>query len=188
MAQLTKSLRERMCRRVLNNAFSEKIDELKRVQVQLADKIYNDIYGAHLKTMNSLPKGYFKSQGYLYISIAGQEHYLSFSESKIVAHNHDKRDKAKLYVGDEPVAIEWLKAVGDLENLQKKRSEMEYEVEALLASVTTFKKLWQVWPECKSLLEDFESKPTVALLPSIQVKKLNAALGLPVETQEAETV
>ena len=45
----------------------------------------------------------------------------------------------------------------------------------------TFKKLWEVWPECKSLLEKFEDKPAIAILPAVQVHRLNAALGLPVD-------
>ena len=58
---------------------------------------------------------------------------------------------------------------------------MECEVNAILYSVQTFKKLWEVWPASKSLLEKFVSKPTAAMLPAIQFDKVNAALGLPVD-------
>lgn len=88
--------------------------------------------------------------------------------------------KAKLYVGDEAIAVEYQKAVDVCEDFDIKRKQMSREINPVLESVHTFKKLWEVWPESKSLLEKFEEKPTIAILPAVQVNKLNVALGLPV--------
>lgn len=183
MSRLTKTLREQMRRCVLDNAFKAKEEALGKQKVEISDKIYNDIYGEHLATMNKLPKGYLQRKGYLYIAIAGQEHCLYFSESKLTAYNHDRWDKAKLYAGDEPLAKEFLAVVDALEKLNTQRAAMRREIDALLNSVHTFKKLWEVWPESKSLLEKFEDKPAVAMLPAIQIDKLNVALGLSVGEQ-----
>lgn len=180
MSRLTKSLRERMTRCVLDNAFSEKLKAAKKDKCVVADKIYVDIYGPHIKAMEALPAGFFESGHHLYISISGQRHCLQFTESKLSAHNHDYHNMAKIYVGDELVAIEYQKAVNACDDIEKQRKSMAHEVEAILNSVQTFKKLWEVWPESKSLLEKFESKPTVAMLPAIQFERVNAALGLPV--------
>lgn len=177
--RLTKDLRERMARCVLNNAFEVKQKEADKNLRLAGDKIHADIYGAHLKAMQSLPKDWLPMSWYIRIAIAGQNHEVYFSENRITGEKHNYY-RPKLYVGDEPICIEYLKAIDARDEVNKQRKAMEREVNAILFSVQTFKKLWEVWPESKSLLEKFVSKPSVAMLPAIQFKSLNEKLGLPV--------
>lgn len=180
MTRLTNNLRERMAQSVLNNAFEAKQKEAERDLHLAGDKFHTDIYGAHLKAMQSLPNGWLPMNLRIRIAIAGQNHDVTFSEPRITGERHHYC-RPKLYVGDEPIALEYLKAVDVVEDIKKQRNSMKHEVEAILNSVQTFKKLWTVWPASKSILEKFETKPVVALLPAIQFDKVNAALGLPVE-------
>lgn len=188
MSRLTKQLREKMLETVLEHAFTAKQQAANRAKVAAGEKVYTDIYGAHLIAMESLPKGFMNKGRYIYIAIAGQKHCVELSEQKKIGYSHDSRhsETAKLYVGDEVIAQEFLAAVDVSADLDKQRKAMHREVYAVLESVHTFKKLWEVWPECKSLLEKFEDKPTIAILPAVQVHRLNAALGLPAETQEQD--
>ena len=183
MSRLTKQLREKMLETVLDHAFTSKQQAAKREKIAAGEKIYQDIYGAHLIAMDSLPKGFMNQGRFIYIAIAGQKHCVELSEVKKIGYYHDHRhsETAKLYVGDETVAQEFLAAVDVSADLEKQRKAMHREVNAVLESVHTFKKLWEVWPECKSLLEKFEQKPAIATLPAVQAHRLNAALGLPVE-------
>ena len=180
MSRLTNDLRERMARCVLNNAFSEQEKEADQNLRLVGDKIYEDIYGDHQKAMKSLPKDWLKTSHYIKIAIAGQTHEVYFTESRLIGYEHYWQ-KPKLYVGDEQICIDFLKALDITGDMKKKRKAMEREVSAILHSVQTFKKLWEVWPASKSLLEKFVSKPTMAMLPAIQFDKVNAALGLPVD-------
>ncbi len=180
MSRLTNDLRERMARCVLNNAFEAKEKEAD-LNLRLAgNKIYEDIYGAHLKAMQSLPEDWLKTSYYIKIAIAGQIHDVYFTDSRLIGHEHYWQ-KPKLYIGDEQICIDFLKALDIAGDIKKQRKAMEREVNAILHSVQTFKKLWEAWPASKSLLEKFVSKPTVAMLPAIQFDKVNAALGLPVD-------
>lgn len=180
MSRLTKDLRERMARCVLNNAFGVKEKEADQNLRLAGDKIYDDIYGAHQKAMKSLPKEWLNTSHYIKIAIAGQTHDVYFSEYRLIGHEHYWK-KPKLYVGDEQVCIDFIKALDITGDMKKQRKAMECEVNAILFSVQTFKKLWEVWPASKSLLEKFVSKPTASMLPAIQFDKVNAALGLPVD-------
>ncbi|WP_010114708.1 Nmad5 family putative nucleotide modification protein [Acinetobacter sp. P8-3-8] len=181
MSRLTKSLREAMLETILSHAFDAKQKNAKQQEIIAGEKVYQDIYGSHLIAMESLPKGFLEKSSYFYISIAGRSHCIRLSESRLVGCRHDNSYfKAKLYVGDEAIAIEYQKAVDVCEDFDIKRKQMSREINPVLESVHTFKKLWEVWPESKSLLEKFEEKPTIAILPAVQVNKLNAALGLPV--------
>lgn len=181
MSRLTNQIRQSMLKTVLDHAFSAAERTTAQAKLVAAKKIYIDIYGAHLIAMESLPKGFLEKRSYLYIAIGGQTRQIDFSECKLVGCDHTSRhgDKAKLYVGDEPVVVEWLKAESDCDDIKKRREAMFREVNAVLNSVPTFKKLWEVWPECKSLLDKYEVKPSIAILPAVQVANLNAALGLP---------
>lgn len=183
MSRLTKQLREKMLETVLDHAFTAKQQAAERIKIVAGEKIYTDIYGSHLIAMESLPKGILAKSRYIYVAIAGQKHCVYFGESRLIGHKHSDRygDNAKLYVGDETVSQEFMKAVEAVDKLQSERKSMQREVNAVLESVQTFKKLWEVWPECKSLLEKFEQKPAIAILPAVQVHRLNAALGLPVD-------
>lgn len=188
MSRLTNQIRQSMLKTVLNHAFSAAERTAAQTKLVAAEKIYSDIYGAHLIAMESLPRGFLEKRSYIYIAIGGQTRQIDFAECKLIGADHYSRhstNKAKLYVGDELVVAEWLKAESDCDDIEKRRNAMRREVGAVLDSVPTFKKLWEVWPECKSLLEKYEAKPSIAILPAVQVANLNAALGLPV-TREAD--
>lgn len=188
MSRLTNQIRQSMLKTVLNHAFLAQEESTKRAKFAAAENIYADVYGAHLTAMQSLPKGFLLKNNYIYVGIAGQVHEINFKDSRLIGYKHDSRhsaDKAKLYVGDEPVTTEWLKAVDACNDVKSRREAMYREVNAVLESVQTFKKLWEVWPECKSLLEKYEAKPAIAILPAIQVDRLNQTLGLPALKEEA---
>jgi len=180
MSRLTNDLRKRMARCVLDNAFAAQQKEFDQNLRLAGDKIYDDIYGAHQKAMKSLPEEWLNTSNYIRIAIAGQTHDVFFTDSRLIGYEHYWK-KPKLYVGDEQVCIDFLKALDVAEDMKKQRKAMEREVNAILYSVQTFKKLWEVWPASKSLLEKYVSKPAVGMLPAIQFDKVNAALGLPVD-------
>ena len=112
-------------------------------------------------------------------NIGGQRHIVVLSESKQMSY--ESNYSRIVFEADNPAAIAWLQANDKVNDIGEQRKSMCREVNAVLESVHTFKKLWEVWPECKSLLEKFEDKPTIAILPAVQVHRLNAALGLPVD-------
>lgn len=183
MSRLTKQLRDKMLETVLDHAFTAKQQAANKNKIAAGEKVYTDIYGPYLIAMESLPKEFLPKASSFYIAIGGQKHKVDLTESRLIGRGHYDRynSGAKLYVGDEPAAQEFMKAVEAVSDIKAQREQMHREVSAVLESVHTFKKLWEVWPECKSLLEKFEDKPAIAILPAVQVNRLNAALGLPVD-------
>ncbi|MEN8283079.1 Nmad5 family putative nucleotide modification protein [Acinetobacter gerneri] len=186
MSRLTKSLREAMLNAILSHAFDAKQKSAEQAKILAGEKIYQDVYGSSLIAMESLPHGFLPRNRYFYIAIAGRMHTVYCSEKRLTGVSHGDRHgtKAKLYVGDEQVAINFQEASELCSDLEKQRNAMSREISPVLESIQTFKKLWEVWPESKSLLEKFEQKPAIAILPAVQVNKLNVALGLPVSTAE----
>ena len=189
MSRLTKSLREAMLETMLDHAFNAKQAAAEKSKSLAGEKVYEDVYGKHLTAMESLPKGFLEKSSIFYISIAGRSYSVRLSESRLVGYKHESSYyKAMLYKGDEAVAIAYQDAVEACNDLDAQRNNMSKEIAPVLESIQTFKKLWEVWPESKSLLEKFEEKPTIAILPAVQVAKLNSALGLPASANVEEVV
>lgn len=183
MSRLTNQIRQSMLKAVLEHAFSEKIAQAKADLIVAGDALYMDHHGEHLKIMQKLPASFLYKQGRMDTNIGGQRHVVQLSESKPMSY--ESNCSRIVFEADNPAAIAWLQAnekVGDAIN---QRDAMSREVNAVLESVHTFKKLWEVWPESKSLLEKFEQKPAIAILPAVQVAKLNSALGLPTDKEIA---
>lgn len=64
--------------------------------------------------------------------------------------------------------------------IKKKESEIEANVQAALNSVTTIKRLIEIWPESKELIPTDISKASVSL-PALKVEDLNKLIGLPTD-------
>ena len=66
------------------------------------------------------------------------------------------------------------------QKLEAKKKDIESNVWAALNSVTTVKRLIEVWPESKELLPKEADKASTAL-PALRVEDLNKMIGLPSE-------
>lgn len=179
MSRLTNQIRKSMISTVLDHAFIEKQKQAQSELNAAGEALYMAHHGEYLATLELLPSSFVYRSSRFDTNIAGQRHNIYFEEKRIMTHESSSSHVA--FESDHPEAQAFLRADDKVEDISKQRNAMDREVNSVLESVNTFKKLWEVWPECKSLLEKFEQKPTIAILPAVQVNRLNAALGLPVE-------
>lgn len=63
---------------------------------------------------------------------------------------------------------------------ERAKREVKAEVMALLNSVSTFKKLADVWPEVKPFLVDLDNAPAISTSLAVPIADVNLHLGLPV--------
>lgn len=89
------------------------------------------------------------------------------------------RDKC-LFSADHELSKRFEKLNKKESKIKKKESEIEANVQAALNSVTTIKRLIEIWPESKELIPTDISKASV-LLPALQVEDLNKLIGLPTD-------
>lgn len=177
MTNLTKAIRENMRKAVLDNAFNEKQDAAKAELQAAGLALYMAHHEQYLPIMEQLPKGFLYCSSYFDTNIGGQRHNIYFEEPKPMTY--ESNNSYIIFDANDPVAIEYLKANDKVNDIDSQRNKMWNKVTAILESVRTFKKLWEVWPEAKPLLEHFEKKPPAAYLPAIQFDQINAELGLP---------
>ncbi|MBE0015272.1 hypothetical protein FOT82_18030 [Raoultella planticola] len=70
--------------------------------------------------------------------------------------------------------------INEEQKLNARAKEIEATVWAALNSVTTLKRLVEVWPESKELIPE-NSDSVKSSLPALKVEDLNRMIGLPTE-------
>lgn len=85
-----------------------------------------------------------------------------------------------VFPGDHPLVIKFAELTNKESDIDGREKTLRAQVQAVVGSCTTVKKLLQVWPESKELIpaELEESRPQ---LPAVQTADLNQMIGLPTE-------
>ena len=177
--RLTNFIREQILAAVLKHAFEAREKALEAEKFALGDAVYNDIYPEPLrKQMAALPDGFLPTDSDVKVQFEGQRFtHVYFGERRRIARTHEY-NAARVYEAKHPLTVRydaWKKAQDDL-NAEK--SKAKSSAEAVLGSVTTVKKLIEVWPEVEQFARPFavESPSRAIALP---IKDLNKSLGLP---------
>lgn len=89
-----------------------------------------------------------------------------------------------LLAADDPLTVEFHKLDDDKRAIDQRNEEVKVNVRAALNSVSTVKRLLEVWPESKELLPD-DLDTAKAALPALKVCDLNKMIGLPTEETTA---
>lgn len=182
MSYLSQATRQTMREAVLNHAFQAKEEAAKNELIAAGVALYMSVHADYLPAMRKLPSGFCYKSSNFKVNIGGQAHDAWLDEARLMAHqSYNGRYPIE---ANNPFGIAYLQANDKKKDLEKQRKSMSNQVTAILESVRTFKKLWEVWPEAKPILEKYEAKPPAAYLPAIQFDKVNAALGLPPDTTD----
>ena len=153
---------------------AEKLDRLyekfERIEKEITDfgvSIYN-------------PGG--KSES-IYLSIGGRRlgwcSYGDDSKGSSIQLITPNRDKC-MFAADHEISMRFDEVFAAEAKLEARKKDIESTVWAALNSVTTIKRLIEVWPESKELIPDGidTAKQT---LPALKVEDLNRLIGLPTE-------
>ena len=87
---------------------------------------------------------------------------------------------------NDPIWEKWHKLDTDRTFLAQERAEANSELYSILARCTTSSKLFQAWPELKSLVEHLIPQPALKQLPALPTLRLNEEYNLPVDLNEEE--
>ncbi|MTC37622.1 hypothetical protein GKR70_03585 [Providencia alcalifaciens] len=89
-------------------------------------------------------------------------------------------DNKCLFPADHELSKRFEKLTQKENKLKEKETEINTTVQVALNSVTTIKRLIEIWPESKELIPTDISKST-STLPALQVEDLNKLIGLPTD-------
>lgn len=178
--RLSNYIKDTVIARLMKHAFEEREKALKAEEYGIGDAVYKDVYSAAVRRkMDDMPKGFLLEDDDLKVQFEGNSFtHIHFGERRRIAQSH-KYNAAKVYDSKHPLTEryrEWKKRESALKN--EKRTTKS-NARAVLDSVSTLKKLIEVWPEVEQFVEDFKPSATgKAQLPALPLKDLNRSLGL----------
>jgi len=200
--RLTKSLREDICRDALKKApITKLISNLKSEIYDFSDEFRIHLLGgkeaerklnAFIKRVNKQIKSSgitavaldVCTRSYMTIKYGNEVHSLYFAPGERNERNYLEYPQRIVHsykvvnLAEHPA---WEKVFGKLqrrlEDAEKQQNDLRTDINASLNSVTTVKKLLDVWPEAAELIPEKVSAATN--LPAIPVISLNQAIGLP---------
>lgn len=100
--------------------------------------------------------------------------YPSENDNRIIIKKYNER----MVVPQGPLVEELMDKTKEAEDLYSADKDVTVNVTALVNSVTTVKKLIEVWPESAELIPS-EVESIKKQLPAINMSSLNAAIGIP---------
>lgn len=208
MTRLTTSIKDALLGDLLKRAFKQRGDEMIARNVDYAHRLYEDALAPHLKLIYSLPKGWLDTEDSIKVQLGAEIKGIRFHgglsnwsltedmRKAGIKFQTDRGDKpfprlyrsqvVKQYPGDHPLVIEYQKLMDEWNDLHAAIREAGLTARGAMDSVTTVKKLIEVWPEVETLAREYlEEGERKAILPAIPRAQLNTLLDLPPEEQAA---
>lgn len=69
MARVTKIMKEKIISNLFEDIIRDRVDELREMESDLADRVYEEVFGTHLATMKKLPANYFPTTATIRVSV-----------------------------------------------------------------------------------------------------------------------
>lgn len=187
MARISKSTKSLMVDELLRHGkFDENIEAKYQAMLKVGDEIHRAIFGKYLPAIKKLPANMFNYTINLTLEdIPSPDNRFRFrvelSDYRVATTRGGVMDADfHKMTKDHELIKKYLKAKQALQDEKVKRQAVKEQAEAVLNSVGTFKKLWEVWADARPLLEKFD-KATTENLPRVisNVATLNTIFGLP---------
>lgn len=176
---ISKGKQSDMVRAMLNHALSAETIALNKDWQTFGMKVYCDVYDEALRNkLADIPKEYLNMHSMIAVklgekcprldigaAVPGRENQ-HWSVQKDYGHHHE-------FVAEFD-ALEQRK-----KDLDGKRDVLRGQARAIIEGVSSFSRLWKVWPESYPILKDFDEGKPMPI--AVVMPEVNAAFGLPVE-------
>lgn len=199
--RLTTDIRDSLTLDILRHRFAADVDALIAVQVEFAEKVYNDLFDqTTIARMQSLPDGWLPRVhdiGAQFDYVGGANCYtrLWFSGyltgilgriaikpvktdlTKKLVTDSKASGCAKVYDPSHKLAIEFDRIRHRTKELKDAAETAERSIMIALNAVSTIKRLVETWPEIDQFARKYETGP--AQMPALPTDHLNQLLRLP---------
>lgn len=175
--RLTETLRSKIRNRMIEHRFTAEQKALDEAFTKLSDDVYRDVFSdTDRRKMQRLPEGWLPERDELAVKFGTAFTHIKFDSARRVPDSMDSFSRAaKVYPASHALTQRY-------DQLSKRRSDLDTamvearrQIWGALNSVTTLKRLHEVWPESKQFTADLDPRPT---LPAVPVKTLNKMLNL----------
>lgn len=205
--KLNTDIRSRVKVRLLRHRFSEEVQALAGDFLLFAEAVYADVCKddlpmlqdgvlrpGMLPVISSLGVQFGPGSGYQPIYFNGNdlgselrmcmpERYSFPSTMRPIPHNLSQ-GCAKRYENVHPLSDRYFELRSRKDELGRRRSAAEHQIDLALQKATTVAKLVELWPEVRPFVADMLDAPPPPPLPAIPVAALNKTLDLPVDEEK----
>lgn len=185
MSRLTNYTREAISNAAIKAAFTPRENDFSAAEDALAREAYAAVYPAdEVKKAMALPDNWLRRDPCLHFNVNGLRIELCTTDNHLPVPYRAKsgdqgyschRSQGSIPEGD--LAERITAHAMAKEALRDEKRSARIKLDAMLGSISTVKKLQEVWPEGAQFYAKFAEKPA-ALPPAIRVEDVNAALGL----------
>lgn len=180
--RLTIFQRGQILKRLLEHRFSKEEADLAAAGLTLGGRVYLDVYDLALREqMAALPGGFLPLDNQMTVQFGNHVVRVTLAQRHRLAYDHKGfHAVAKVYPPEHKLTLAWEELEARESDYHQRYQEARDLARAMLASVTTVKKLLEVWPEVEPFLKLTEAEAPDRTLPVVPIEGLNARLGLPV--------
>lgn len=177
-AKLTSAQRAKILKAVLADTFKGRMEAIHAKENEIALAVYHDVFSAdEIAMLNAAPEGWFDTSALLRVVSGGVVKDLGVRLP--VRMPFKKRISVlKVYEATSPMAERITALSNAAADIREERSQLSASIEALLGSVSTVKKLLEIWPAVTThapwLLEEKKALPAIpvaSVLLAIQTAK-----------------
>lgn len=175
--RLTKTIRESIVRKATNEAFQKERDALLVEEHKIGLTLYKSVFDKKVLTaVNKLPKTWLRMDDCLRFNSGGME--LRFDVKPAVPVPSERGYCQRLGTLTPEMADVAQAFANKKEDAVARYNRAKRELMALLDSVSTFKKLKEVWPEGADYYTTFDVERTITNVPAVVVSEINKMLGI----------
>ena len=174
--RLTNYDRDKILSRALDAGFEKEAAVLAKRETAIATRCYNAVFSAETrKKIAAVPDGWLPTLERLSFNVGGL--HICFKVSELFRVPDDKRCDRLGTIKDQATIDAVNQYLADKKDHTDRYSRARTQAKAILWSVTTAKKLVEVWPESKPFLQGI-GVAAEAKVPAAQITALNKMLGL----------
>lgn len=173
--RLTNDIRDQIERRAIDAAFKKETEALDKQQSRLVAICYKNLFLASARNAAAaMPKGWISQTSEFLFNIDGEQIRLKSTETFLVPATHCWSKSYVLKSAELTAEVRaWAHAKEDLRTRKKQATAA---LSGMLLSVSTIKKLFEVWPEGQAFYKDIGPSPVN--LPTVHVGEVNKLLKL----------
>lgn len=194
--RLTNDIRDAIVRTVLTNRFSEDVESLRDQWASFAVMTYDAVYDKSTQTkMKRLPKGWLPETDDITVQFGSHHSRLAFDPYmrgfnpisikrpekktlKLVPYRDNMSRVIMQFEPDHELSLKRDELAAQSTTLKETIDSCRVNANQIVHSVTTMKKLLEIWPEVEPFAKPFIERPASASLPAVPVDTLNRKLGL----------
>lgn len=183
--RLTKELRKRIKDQIIEHRFNDDKSKLDQKKDKFALKVYTTVFSKkERELLVSLPEGWTTKLSSFQVNLGGETHRFYLSEKLIFPGGYSNYSTVKAYDGSHALSEEKAKLICEKQNFNAEVNSAKADINAILTSVSTIKRLKEAWPEITTIVDNLAPEEKIANFPAVRMQDLNKSLKLPVAKEK----